>query len=55
MVELYDPITLAERVRKVVVKKEKRKYYRLYRGGKWYGGIATADCVGCNLRYILLE
>lgn len=28
-----------------------RKYYR-FRGGKWYGGIATADCVGCNLRCV---
>jgi len=52
VVELYDPIALAERVRKVVVKEEKRKYYRLCRGGRWYGGIATADCVGCNLRCV---
>ncbi|MEM1521335.1 MAG: radical SAM protein, partial [Candidatus Korarchaeum sp.] len=22
------------------------------RGGRWYGGIATADCVGCNLRCV---
>lgn len=28
-----------------------RKYYR-FRGGRWYGGIATADCVGCNLRCV---
>jgi uncharacterized Fe-S cluster-containing radical SAM superfamily protein len=21
-------------------------------GGRWYGGIATADCVGCNLRCV---
>ena len=28
---------------------EERKYYR-FRGGKWYGGIATGDVVGCNLR-----
>lgn len=26
-----------------------RRYWR-FRGGKWYGGIATADVVGCNLR-----
>ena len=28
---------------------EYRKYYR-FRGGRWYGGIATGDVVGCNLR-----
>lgn len=47
----YDPITLAEETRKIVEKGGKRKYYR-FRGGRWYGGIATADCVGCNLRCI---
>ncbi|MEM4889814.1 MAG: molybdenum cofactor biosynthesis protein MoaA, partial [Thermosphaera sp.] len=26
-----------------------RRYYR-FRGGRWYGGIATGDVVGCNLR-----
>ncbi len=50
---MYDPLELTEAVRKVVVKesggKELRKYYR-FRGGRWYGGTATADCVGCNLR-----
>ncbi len=30
----------------------KRKYYRLVRTGRWYGGIATADCCGCNLKCI---
>jgi len=47
----YDPITLAEETRKMVEKGDRRKYYR-FRGGKWYGGIATADCVGCNLKCI---
>ena len=28
---------------------EERRYYR-FRGGRWYGGIATGDVVGCNLR-----
>ncbi len=27
----------------------KRSYYR-FRAAKFYGGIATADCVGCNLK-----
>lgn len=37
------------RVCKVIENVECRKYYR-FRGGQWYGGIATADTVGCNLR-----
>ena len=49
----YDPLELTEAVRKIVVRSngevELRKYYR-FRGGRWYGGIATADSVGCNLR-----
>ncbi len=49
----YDPLKLTEAVRKIVVRSEReielRKYYR-FRGGRWYGGIATADSVGCNLR-----
>jgi len=28
-----------------------KKYYR-FRGGRWYGGIATADCCGCPLRCV---
>ena len=50
----YDPLELAERVRAFVVREgpggvEERRYYR-FRGGRWYGGIATGDVVGCNLR-----
>ena len=48
----YDPIKLAENVRRVVVKGDKRKYYRVSRPGRWYGGIATSDCCGCNLKCI---
>lgn len=29
-----------------------RKYYRVARGGRWYGGCAAADCVGCNLKCV---
>jgi len=47
----YDPIALAEFTKRIVERDGSRKYYR-FRGGKWYGGIATADCVGCNLRCI---
>jgi len=47
----YNPIALAEATRRIVEKEGRRKYCR-FRGCKWYGGIATADCVGCNLRCI---
>ena len=36
---------------KIVSKERLRKYYR-FRWAKFYGGIATADCVGCCLRCI---
>lgn len=49
----YDPLELTKMVERIVSKNKNdlqlRKYYR-FRGGKWYGGIATADSVGCNLR-----
>ncbi len=44
-----DPLSLAERVGKIVTSGEKRKYYR-FRQAPFYGGIATADCVGCCLK-----
>lgn len=47
----YDPIKLAEAIEKIVVENDKRKYYR-FRPGQWYGGIASSDCVGCNLKCI---
>ncbi|MGC9121418.1 MAG: radical SAM protein [Thermogladius sp.] len=48
-----DPFKLTEEVYKSVVRVagnvEERRYYR-FRGARWYGGIATGDVVGCNLR-----
>ncbi|MEM4699875.1 MAG: radical SAM protein [Candidatus Nezhaarchaeales archaeon] len=35
-----------------MVRGAQRKYYRVARGGRWYGGIATADCVGCQLKCV---
>ena len=43
-----DPLVLAEQVGRTVSSEEKRKYYR-FRPAPFYGGIATADCVGCCL------
>jgi uncharacterized Fe-S cluster-containing radical SAM superfamily protein len=46
---MYDPIELSYKVEKLVVKNSLKKYYR-FRPTGFYGGIATADTVGCNLR-----
>ena len=46
---MYNPIELTEKVEKIVVKNDAKKYYR-FRPTRFYGGIATADTVGCNLR-----
>jgi len=46
---LFDPLILSERIREIVCLGDKRKYYR-FRPAPFYGGIATADCVGCCLK-----
>ena len=48
---MFNPIELAELTRNIVCKNNKRKYYR-FRSSRFYGGIATADCVGCCLRCV---
>jgi uncharacterized Fe-S cluster-containing radical SAM superfamily protein len=47
----YDPVKRAEEMAKIVCRDDLRKYYR-FRPARFYGGIATADCVGCCLRCI---
>lgn len=47
--ETFDPLALARETLKEVWSGGRRKYYR-FRSAKFYGGIATADCVGCCLR-----
>ncbi len=42
----FDPLKRAEEVEEIVMKGGRRKYYR-FRGARYYGGIATADMVGC--------
>jgi len=49
---LIDPIQFAEDTEKIVVKGALRKYYRLARPERWYGGISSAYCCGCNLRCV---
>ncbi|RLF24088.1 MAG: molybdenum cofactor biosynthesis protein MoaA [Thermoprotei archaeon] len=55
MSRLFDPLRKAREVESIVTRQgeegQERKYYR-FRGGSWYGGIATADCVGCCLRCV---
>ena len=46
---MYDPIELTKKIEKIVIKEELKKYYR-FRPTRFYGGISTADTVGCNLR-----
>lgn len=48
----YDPLKLAREVESVVTRGSLRKYYRTARPGRWYGGIATADCCGCCLKCV---
>jgi uncharacterized Fe-S cluster-containing radical SAM superfamily protein len=49
---LYDPVTRHEAMEKLVVRAteggQERKYWR-FRFDRWYGGIVTADAVGCGL------
>lgn len=48
---MYDPVKRAEEMARIVCRGYLRKYYR-FRPARFYGGIATADCVGCCLRCI---
>ncbi|KUO43421.1 MAG: molybdenum cofactor biosynthesis protein MoaA [Hadesarchaea archaeon YNP_N21] len=47
-----DPLALAKEIEPKTTNGPLRKYYRLGRPGRWYGGIATADCVGCFLKCV---
>ena len=48
----YDPVQRHIAIEKLVVREgsegQEKKYYRV-RPARWYGGIVTADCVGCGL------
>ncbi len=48
----YDPLELTNRIYRIVSRKrnglEERLYFR-FRRDRWYGGIASADVIGCNL------
>ena len=46
--ELFDPLKRSQEIENVVMEGDARKYYR-FRYARFYGGICTADAVGCNL------
>jgi uncharacterized Fe-S cluster-containing radical SAM superfamily protein len=46
---MYNPVELSKKIEQIVVQNNLKKYYR-FRPTGFYGGIATADTVGCNLR-----
>ncbi len=46
---MYNPLELSKKTEKLVTREYMKKYYR-FRATRFYGGIATADTVGCNLR-----
>jgi len=46
---MYDPLEVSKVTESLVVRNNLKKYYR-FRPTGFYGGIATADTVGCNLR-----
>ncbi|MEM0314003.1 MAG: radical SAM protein [Candidatus Bathyarchaeia archaeon] len=49
---VYDPVKRHLAIEKLVTRYcsegQEKKYYRIRRA-RWYGGIVTADCVGCGL------
>ncbi|MGC1122106.1 MAG: radical SAM protein [Candidatus Methanofastidiosia archaeon] len=45
---MYSPLERALHIQEMVTSGDERKYYR-FRPAPFYGGIATADCVGCPL------
>ncbi|MFH0928888.1 MAG: radical SAM protein [Candidatus Aenigmatarchaeota archaeon] len=46
---MFNPVELAKETEKIICKNSEKKFYR-FRPAKFYGGVATADCVGCCLR-----
>lgn len=48
---MYSVAEAAAHLEKVVADGDRKKYYR-FRPAPFYGGIATADCVGCPLKCV---
>lgn len=43
----FDPVERSQEVERIVMKDRKRLYHR-FRAAPYYGGIATADAIGCS-------
>jgi len=48
---MFDPVDMARATEKIVCAEGRRSYYR-FRSARFYGGISTADCIGCCLRCV---
>lgn len=48
---MFDPVEMARAAERIVCDGDRRSYYR-FRSARFYGGISTADCVGCCLRCV---
>ena len=46
---MANPVKLTKFMEKLICRNSSKKYYR-FRKTHFYGGCATADCLGCNLR-----
>lgn len=46
---MYDPLEFSRKIETQVLTADILKKYYRFRGAKYYGGISTADAVGCNL------
>ncbi len=46
---MFNPLDLTGRTEDIVSRSDGRKKYYRFRPSRFYGGIATADCVGCCL------
>ncbi len=51
MLRMLDPVELSKVTEKIVCRGDRRAYRR-FRPARFYGGISTADCVGCCLRCV---
>jgi uncharacterized Fe-S cluster-containing radical SAM superfamily protein len=49
---MFNPLDLGTRIREIVSRSDGRKKYYRFRSSRFYGGIATADCVGCCLECV---
>jgi uncharacterized Fe-S cluster-containing radical SAM superfamily protein len=49
---MLNPLDVAAHIREIVSDSDGRKKYYRFRSSRFYGGIATADCVGCCLECV---